>query len=163
MAWPAAVGGVLVVALGAAGLIRGAVPQAVSSGPAAPVVHGPPIVVSNAYIRPPVPPNTSAAAYFTVDNETGEPDRLLSVTSGASAVAVLHTAGMTMAQPAVIPAHGRLVLSTGQGHVMLMRLFGTLRPGQTVNLELTFERAGPVAVSARVIPVGAPDPTGGSR
>lgn len=163
MPWPAAVGGVLVVALGAAGLIRGAVPQSSSTGPSGPVVHGPPVVVSNAYVRPPVPPNTSAAAYFTVDNETGQADRLVSVTSGASEMAMLHTAGMTTSGPLVIPAHGRVQLSTGHGHVMLMHVFGTLKPGQTVSLQLTFEHAGTVSVAARVIAVGAPDPTGGSR
>lgn len=35
------------------------------------------IVVSDAYVRPPVPPTDAAAAYFTVRNTTGEPDRLV--------------------------------------------------------------------------------------
>ncbi len=76
---------------------------------------------------------------------------------------MLHTAGMsTDSDGAVIPAHGKLVLSTGKGHVMIEQLFGTLKPGQNVNLALTFERAGEIEVSAPVIALGAPAPTGGT-
>jgi periplasmic copper chaperone A len=60
----------------------------------------------------------------------------------------------------VIPPHGSLVLSTGKGHVMIEQLFGKLLPGQNVNLELTFARAEPVDVTARVIALGAPAPDG---
>jgi copper(I)-binding protein len=58
----------------------------------------------------------------------------------------------------VVPAHGSLVLSTGKGHVMISQLFGRLRAGQSVDLELDFQDAGPIDVVARVIPVGAPAP-----
>jgi periplasmic copper chaperone A len=159
--WPAAIGGVLVAAVGAAGLIRGAVPPAVASGGSAAAA---PIVVSNAYVREPAPPTDAAAAYFTVYNTTGRADRLLSVTSGAGATSVLHASvhGVMKAVPdgVVIPAHGSLVLSTGKGHVMIEQLFGKLLPGQNVNLELTFARAEPVDVTARVIAFGAPAPNG---
>ncbi len=49
----------------------------------------------------------------------------------------------------VIPAHGSLVLSTGKGHVMISSLFGQLKPGQNVNLELTFANAGPITSPRR--------------
>ena len=62
----------------------------------------------------------------------------------------------------VIPAHGSLVLSTGKGHVMIEQLFGTLLPGQNVDLELVFAKAGPIDVSAAVIALGAPAPDGSS-
>ncbi len=159
--WSAAIGGVLVAAVGAAGLIRGAVPPAVASGGASPAA---PIVVSNAYVREPAPPTDAAAAYFTVYNTTGRADRLLSVTSGAGATSVLHATVhgvMTaVANGVVIPAHGSLVLSTGKGHVMIEQLFGKLLPGQNVNLELTFADADPVEVTAPVIALGAPAPNG---
>ena len=58
MPWPAAVAGVAVAAVGAAGLIRGAVPQ---SAPAPASTSSNPIVVANAYVRPPVPPTRNAA------------------------------------------------------------------------------------------------------
>jgi hypothetical protein len=159
--WPAAVGGVALAVLGAAGLIRGAVPLSAATGGATSTAE--PIVVSNAYVRPPAPPTKSAAAYFTVFNTTATPDRLVSVDSGAGATSVLHTANMTRdANGLVIPAHGKVVLSTGHGHVMIEQLFGKLKPGQTVNLNLTFARAGVITIAAKVIALGAPVPTGGS-
>ncbi len=159
---PAVAAGVLVAAVGAAGLIRGAVPPAAATGGA--TAASAPIVVSNAYVRQPAPPTDSAAAYFTVYNTTAKPDRLLSVTSGAGATAVLHATVNGVMQAAtdgvVIPAKGSLVLSTGKGHVMIEQLFGKLLPGQNVNLELTFATAGPIDVTAPVIALGAPAPNG---
>jgi copper(I)-binding protein len=158
--WPSVAAGVLVAGVGAAGLIRGAVPQSVAdSGTSA----AGPIVVTNAYVRAPVPPTKVAAAYFTVYNTTGTADRLLSVQTGAGSVAVLHTVnpdGSMTVDPsgAVIPAHGTLKLSTGKGHVMIEHLFGKLAPGDRVNIELDFQRAAPVDVVAPVIKVGAPAP-----
>jgi periplasmic copper chaperone A len=82
--------------------------------------------------------------------------------SGASAETVIHDAKMqNQAGGLPIPAHSKVVLSVGHGHVMLEKLFGTVRPGQTVNLDLTFQRAGVISVAAKVIAFGAPVPTGG--
>jgi copper(I)-binding protein len=163
--WQAVVGGTAIAALGAAGLIRGAMPQSVAAGNA-PSAAGP-IVVTGAYVRAPVPPTQIAAAYFTARNTTGTDDRLTDIQTGAGATAVLHTVGAdgTMsaaANGAVIPAHGSLVLSTGKAHVMIEHLFGKLVAGQTVNLELDFQNAGPIDVVAPVIAVGAPAPGAGS-
>jgi hypothetical protein len=160
--WPAVAAGAVIAAVGAAGLIRGAVPQSVTPASSASSAAGP-IAVTNAYVRPPVPPNKTAAAYFTVYNTTGQADRLLDVVSGAGATSVLHTIGRNgqmVAAPngVVVPAHGSLVLSTGRGHVMIGQLFGALKPGQSVDLELDFQNAGPVNVVATVIAVGAPAP-----
>jgi hypothetical protein len=165
MPWPAVAAGTVVAVLGAAGLIRGAVPQsaAADSGPA-PSAAGP-IAVTGAYVRAPVPPTEIAAAYFTVYNTTDTPDRLLSVESGAGATSMLHKDtpdGEMVAEPdgVVIPAHGTLVLTTGKEHVMIEQLYGKLLPGQTVNLELDFQNAGSIDIVAPVIAVGATPPTG---
>ncbi len=165
MPWPAAVAGVAVAALGAAGLIRAAVPVSANAGPGASASSS--LVISGAYVRQPVPPDNAAAAYFTIDNTTGGDDRLLTVVSGAGATTMLHSSGMSMNMAgAVIPAHGRLVLSTGQGHVMIEHLFRRLRAGQSVNFELTFAHAGTMTVLAPVIAFGTrvptSAPTGGS-
>ena len=85
--WPAVLGGTLVAAVGAVGLIRGAVPVATAGSNAG----SPAIVVTNAYVREPAPPTDAAAAYFTVYNTTAQDDTLRSVTSGAGATSVLHT------------------------------------------------------------------------
>jgi copper(I)-binding protein len=120
--------------------------------------------VSDAYLRQPVRGSTTAAAYFTVYNTTAKPDTLLSVTSGAGASAVLHTyvnGRMTAARDgAVLPAHGSLKLSTGHGHVMIQQLYGPLTVGSSVDLQLTFSRAGTLDVTAPVIALTAAPPTG---
>jgi copper(I)-binding protein len=159
---PAVGVGVLLVALGTAGLIRGASTQAVASGGVSSGVA--PIIVTGAYVRPPAPPTQEAAAYFTVYNTTSRDDVLTSVSTGAGATAVLHTLinGVMTAVSGgvVIPAYGNLVLSTGTGHVMIGQLFGPLTPGQSVNLDLVFQNAGSITVTAPVIALGAPAPTG---
>lgn len=156
------VAAVAVVALGGAGLIRGAMPLAAPTGGG--TSNSAPIVVTGAYVREPAPPTDAAAAYFTVYNTTGTADRLLSVTTGAGAVSVLHTlvngSMVATANGVEIPPHGSFTLTTGNGHVMIEKLFGPLKPGQSVNLALTFASAGTIDVSAPVIALGAPAPTG---
>ena len=158
---PTVLAGVLVAVVGTAGLVRGAQPLSAGGGSA--TSQSPPIVVTGAYVREPAPPTDAAAAYFTAYNTTDRADRLLSVISGAGRTATLHTivGGQMVPTPdgVVIPAHGQLVLSVGNGHVMIEQLFGPLKPGQTVNLLLTFANAGPVEVTAPVIALGAPAPT----
>jgi copper(I)-binding protein len=164
--WLAVGGGTLVVAVGAAGLIAAAVPQSLGSGTGTGSAAAEPIAVTNAYVRAPVPPTKVAAAYFTVYNTTSQPDKIVSVETGAGAVAVLHTVqpdGTMVADPngVVIPAHGTLVLSTGKGHVMIEQLFGPLKAGQSVDIEVDFQNAGPVNVVAPVLGPGTPAPGGG--
>lgn len=155
--WPAVAAGVTVAVVGASGLIRGAVPQSSGSGSSG---AAEPIVVSGAFVRPPLPPNKTAAAYFTVYNTTGRDDRLLSVESGAGTDTVLHATGMKPAPDGIaVPAHGRLVLTVGKGHVMIEGITGRLAPGQQVNLVLDFANAGSIDVAAPVIAYDRPAPT----
>jgi copper(I)-binding protein len=162
--WPALAVGVAALVLGGAGVVRGSMPQAPPAAPSASAAAAP-IVVTDAYVRQPVQGATTAAAYFTAYNTTAKPDRLISVTSGAGATAVLHTyinGRMTAARAGVtIPAHGSLALSTGKGHVMLEQLYGPLTAGSSVDLQLTFSRAGTIDVTAPVIGLAAAPPTGG--
>ncbi|MCW2497115.1 copper chaperone PCu(A)C [Jatrophihabitans sp.] len=162
---PAVFGAGAVVVLGAAGLIRGAQPlPAASAGSSSPTA---PIVVAGAYVRAPAPPTDAAAAYFTVYNTTGTADRLETVVSGAGAETVLHVeahgAMVVSAAGPVLPPHSTLVFKTGASHVMIEKLFGTVKAGQSVSLELTFEKAGIVNVTAPVIALGAPAPTTGGH
>jgi copper(I)-binding protein len=153
----------VVAVLGMAGLIRGAVPQVTGTGVGGAATD--PIVVSGAYVREPASPDV-AAAYFTVYNTTGADDTLSSVASGAGADASVMTedgGGMRVLPAGLrVPAHGSVTLSPGKGHVMIEHLFGTLRPGQYVNLQLNFANAGPLNVSAPVIAIRAPAPTAGA-
>lgn len=163
---PALAAGFLVAALGAAGLIRGAGSQGGDSAASTSSAAGP-IVVVGAYVRAPVAPANNAAAYFTIYNTTGADDRLISVETGAGESAVLQVAGVgatmhAVSTGAVVHAHGSLVLTPGRGRVMIEGVFGTLKPGESVDFELDFQSAGPISVVAKVVAAGAKAPTGTS-
>ncbi|MEO9240490.1 MAG: copper chaperone PCu(A)C [Jatrophihabitantaceae bacterium] len=157
----------LVVLLGLAGLIRGALPQSSAGAASQPGTSNADVVVGGAYVREPAN-GINAAAYFTVYNTTDKADTLVSVTSGAGAQTSLHTDsadGSMQDAPAgglTIPAHGSLSLTPGKGHAMIEKLYGTLKAGQSVNLQFTFGVAGQVLVTAPVIGVSAPAPTAGA-
>lgn len=67
---------------------------------------------------------------------------------------------MSTSSGATIPAHGELVLTLGQSHVMIEQLVAPLRAGDDVNINLDFRTAGTIDVVAPVIALGAPAPTG---
>ena len=156
--WVAAV---VVAVAGVAGLARGATPQSTSAGGG--TTGSPPIVVTGAYVPQPASPDV-AAAYFTVYNTTAVADTLVSAASGAGEEATLHleTNGSMTDTPngIVIPAHGTVAFKPTTGHVMIEKLFGTLLPGETVDLDLTFANAGQVVVEAKVIGIYDTPPTG---
>jgi periplasmic copper chaperone A len=158
------VGAVLVALLGAAALARGAVPQAAASRGAA--ATSPPIVVTGAYVRVPASPSL-AAVYLTIYNTTSEPDTLTAAIPGFGESATIHSeVNGTMVENAtglVIPAHSSVTLKPTTGHIMVENLYGTLSPGQTVNLELDFFYAGPVLVNVPVIGIYDPVPVGASK
>lgn len=163
--WPALAAGSVAVAVGAAGLIYAAVPQSTaapsSSGPGA-------VTVADAYVRAPIPPNLNeASAYFTAYNTTSHPDRIIGVQTGAGAVSMLHTSAgghmRMLMQGVTVPAHGKLVLQAGGKHVMIQGLIGRLEPGQHVDIEVIFAKAGPVDTRAPVIAYGAPVPHSGGH
>ncbi|MCW2539674.1 MAG: hypothetical protein JWN95_1399 [Frankiales bacterium] len=152
----------LVVLLGMAGLVRGSIPQHVASVAATSSV-APGIVVGGAYVREPAT-TVNAATYFTIFNTTDAPDTLVSVTTGAGSQATLHNEGsngsMTLdASGLTVAAHGSVTFSPGKGHLMIEKLYGLLKPGQTVNLQFTFAKAGLILVTAPVIAIAAPAPT----
>ena len=155
---------VLLTLAGLAGLVRGSEPQAAASDPPAAVAVKPlgPIVVSGAYVREPAN-GVNTAAYFTIYNTTDAPDELTAVESGAGEQTSLHTnssGGMQPSGALSIPAHSSVVLSPGKGHVMIEKLYGPLKPGQNVNFQLTFAKSGQLLLTAPVIALAAPAPTG---
>ena len=151
----------LAVLVGMAGLVRGSIPQTVAAVPATPA--GASIVVGGAYLR--VPANDlNTAAYFIIYNTSSTADVLTSITSGAGGEVGLETydtsGAMTgLASGLTIPPNSSVTLSPGKVHVMIQQLYGTLKAGQTVNFQLTFQRAGLVLVTAPVIGLLAPAPT----
>ena len=112
--------------------------------------------VIDAWARATPPGVTTGAVYLTVSGGS-EPDRLIGARTDAAAAAELHTElsengvlTMKKLDALSIPAGVRVTLAPGHDHLMLMGLKGPLKPGDTIHLTLTFERAGEVAVTVPV-------------
>ncbi len=124
-------------------------------GMAAAVAAEPP-AVHEAWARATPPGVTTGAVYLTLVGGT-EADRIIGVRTDAAATAQLHTETsegglltMKKLDALAIPAKTRVELAPGHEHVMLMGLRGPLKPGDTIRLTLTFERAGDVAIEVPV-------------
>jgi periplasmic copper chaperone A len=99
----------------------------------------------------------NGAVYMTIVNGNTA-DRLVTAKTGAAQAAELHTVemngGMMQMHPVEggipVPANGQVELKPGGYHVMLIGLKQELKPGMTINLELTFEKAGVKQVVADV-------------
>lgn len=103
----------------------------------------------------------NSAVYMKINND-GAADKLVQATSTVAASTELHTVemkdGVMQMRPVEggidVPARGAVELKPGGLHVMLIGLHQDLKPGDTFNLKLTFEKAGvmeiPVPVRALV-------------
>jgi len=116
------------------------------------------VSVSGAWVRAPAGSDLPAAAYLTIKGGE-EADALLGVTSPAAATAEVHqtmtdSSGMTGMHPInrlEIPAGETVSLEVGGHHVMLTGVAaGAIEVGKTVELRLTFEKAGEIVVQAEV-------------
>jgi copper(I)-binding protein len=99
------------------------------------------------------------AAYFTVKNTGNADDALVDASSDVAEKVGLHESvmegSMMKMQPVdeiVIPAGGEAVLEPGGYHVMLAGLKGPLEEGDTFDVTLSFQQAGPVDVAVTVAP-----------
>ena len=108
------------------------------------------VQITDAYARS---TGESGAVFLTITNPDATDDRLLSATTDAAGMAMLHTSVMdangVMSMPempggVVIPAGGSHALARGGDHLMLMGLTRALAEGDTLRLTLMFERAGAV-------------------
>jgi copper(I)-binding protein len=132
-------------------LVIGLVLAACSPGPGSPTV-------SDAWVRRSTAMDKPTAAYFVISNPGDTVDALVGASSPAAASVEIHetstdASGMTGMHPIErieIPAGGTVTLEPGGYHLMLMGLTGQLASGDTVELELDFEKAGAVSVEAPV-------------
>jgi copper(I)-binding protein len=95
-----------------------------------------------------------AAVFLTLRN-SGPPDRLVAVHSGAARAARIASGEAEAAVP--VPGGGEAALAPDAAHVRLQGVEGGLAPGRMLPLTLVFERAGEVSARARV---AAPQPVG---
>jgi hypothetical protein len=164
------------VLLGVGGLVAGARDQAgeTAAAPggatAAPLtVNGTTVgdlTIGQAYIRQPASPDV-AAAYLTVQNNGSTADTLSSAYCGAATTTTVHADAAAMvagadakSTPLQVPANATVSLTPAKGHIMLDKLTGTLRAGDTVSLLLHFDKAGQVLIDVPVISITAPAPGG---
>jgi len=95
--------------------------------------------------------------YFTLVNEGGSPDTLLTVETDV-AIAELHESqvdeqGVMRMRPLAnveIPAGDSVSLEPGGKHVMLINLKRDLTPGDKISLTLNFQQSAPMTIEAEV-------------
>jgi copper(I)-binding protein len=124
----------------------------------------PDIQISGAWARETVPGQSATAAYMTISNKGAGDDRLVSVAATAPAMAMLHSsensggvARMRAMESGVeVPAGTTVELKPSGNHVMLTGLGAPLRPGQSLNLVLRFEKSGERPVDVRIAPAAGP-------
>lgn len=112
-------------------------------------------VISEARVGAPTGPN--AGLYFTVESY-GTEDALLSASTDVAGTVELHetvmgddgTMGMRPVTSYSLPATGELVLEPGGLHIMLMDV-DRLEAGTTIEVTLTWEKAGEVPITANVV------------
>jgi len=113
---------------------------------------------------------TTGAAYMTIDNKSGNADRLTGASSDVAGKVQIHemmvvNGVMQMRQLAdglAIPAGGSVALKPGSYHVMLIGLKKPLAAGQTFPLTLTFAKAGNISITVPVQAMGAMQDNKGS-
>lgn len=115
------------------------------------------IIIEGAFARAAATPGGASAAYMTI-RTLDAPDRLIAASSDAARRVELHThmlddqgvARMREVEAIAVEPGADTVLAPGGLHVMLMGLTRELSEGDTVDLTLTFETTGEVAVTAPV-------------
>jgi periplasmic copper chaperone A len=115
------------------------------------------ITVKGAWARP-APAGGNSAAYFTIDNPTGEEDALISAAASVAQTAELHeskmdangTMSMTPQDSVPIPANATVEFQPAGLHVMLINLPKDLKVGDHFTLILAFKQAGDIQVDVAV-------------
>jgi periplasmic copper chaperone A len=99
----------------------------------------------------------NGAVYVTIINHGTDTDALLSASTDVATTAELHATaehdGKMVMRPLPkfdVPAGGKLEMKPGSYHIMLLGLKRDLKPGETVSVGLSFEKAGQMSVEAPV-------------
>lgn len=101
-----------------------------------------------------------AAGFMQISNAGAAPDRLVAAASTIAGVTQIHEMAMKdgvmemreLAGGLEIPAGGSVELRPKSFHIMFMALKRPLKEGETIAVELTFEKAGKLKIE---MPVGA--------
>jgi hypothetical protein len=99
----------------------------------------------------------NGAVYVTIENYGGTPDALLAAATDAAGSVELHETinegGVMRMRPLPkfeLSGGAKLEMKPGGHHIMLLGLTRDLKPGDTVKVTLTFEKAGRMTIEAPV-------------
>lgn len=99
----------------------------------------------------------TSAAYMVLKNSGREADRLLEVQTDVAEVVETHLSEerdgvmvMSQVEGIDVPAQGQTELKPGGLHIMLINLTQDLKPGETINLTLIFEKSDPIQIAVPV-------------
>ncbi len=113
------------------------------------------LTVSDAWARPAAAGGNSAV-YFVIEN-SGAEDALLGASVAVADSAEMHRSVMDEGvmrmemQPSVaVPGGGRVAFEPGGLHIMLIGLKEDLNPGDSLEVTLTFEKAGEITLQVPV-------------
>jgi len=121
------------------------------------------IIVSQPWSRATPAGAEVAAGFMTITNSGTTPDRLVAASTDVAHMTQIHQMSMqngVMEMKEVdggleIPAGGSVKLEPKSYHIMLMHLVHPLKEGDHFKIELTFAKAGKVAVDVAVGGIGA--------
>jgi copper(I)-binding protein len=122
------------------------------------------ISVKDPWARASIVRSRPAAAYMQIHNTGAADDMLTGAASPIAGRVEIHESKMEggvmkmrPATPLPIPAGEDVMLKPGGYHVMLMQLEQPLNEGDSVQIELTFSKAGAVTLEVPVRKAGATD------
>jgi copper(I)-binding protein len=113
------------------------------------------MTLSDAWVRS-VIPSRPAAGYFTLGNGTGQDRKIVSASSPDCGMLMLHRSEhnggehMVMVDSVDVPAHGSVSFAPGGYHLMCVRPSGRVKPGNTVEMTLTFDDGGTLTADFKV-------------
>lgn len=121
------------------------------------------LVLSGGFTRATLPGAPVAGGFVTIANSGATDDRLTGGSAAFASEVQVHEMTMEgdvmkmrhLPDGLAIPAGGNVVLKPGSFHLMFMGLKQPLTEGDTVTVDLTFEKAGTVALPLMVMGSGA--------
>ena len=115
------------------------------------------IFVSDAWVRAMPPLQTTTAAYMLITNNSPKEAVLVSASSDAAGATEIHQMSemngmmnMDMASNIHVPALGKVTLSPGGFHIMLINLKKPFNKGDIVPITLHFQDGSNILVKAEV-------------
>lgn len=121
------------------------------------------VTASRGWIRV-MPGALPAGGYVVLENHGDRPVALSAASSSAYADVMLHKSStdtgmgrMEKVDALPIPAHGKVALSPGGYHLMLMKATGAVKVGDKVSIELRFADGSTLAVPFEAKPANTVD------